>query len=575
MKTQFNSTPRLSGNSTGRSLPSNWIRTLGRITQGHKLQFAIILAGGLASNLFISIVNPLALKMLFDQGIIKKRFFYFLILSFASLLVFTVWRGILYWYKLYLQDFKNKVLAGLVMELLQKYYCLPYSRVCCQETGYFVSRIYDETAFAVLPIIDSTTALFNSFVAFIATAIMALLLSWRATAILIAIVPGIYFLSAKFGAKIKKSAKSEKEQEALFRGVLARSVAAYKVTRVFGLHAQVCEKNRTSFNFFMDAFWRRFKDSAIYGTLAGICSSFAECAVTVSAGYEMLAGRMSFGGFIAFMNAFWMCLGSARAILDQFGELPRIIASVERLNEFEAAEEHESIPAASNVLLLRKAAFGYEGQPEYIFKDFDLTIRKSERILIIGPNGAGKSTLANVLCGLLRISSGEAQITPLSGVSVLTCPMNFIPGTVHNNFSFGDSVLRKNIFHEVTRDFEIAELLERDPVELSAGQQQRVHLAMALMKDADFYILDEPLAHIDTQNRASLMDHLLRYTEGKGLIVIMHGDTGLYDRFDRILRLEPFGSKFEEPARAIPLSLCHSGRERREYDWLTSVLSAE
>ena len=60
---------------------------------------------------------------------------------------------------------------------------------------------------------------------------------------------------------------------------------------------------------------------------------------------------------------------------------------------------------------------------------------------------------------------------------------------------------------------------------------------MTLTKDADYYVLDEPLANVDPASKDLVMDRILERTDGKGLIVVMHGDERYHRRFDRCVDL--------------------------------------
>jgi ABC-type multidrug transport system ATPase subunit len=80
-------------------------------------------------------------------------------------------------------------------------------------------------------------------------------------------------------------------------------------------------------------------------------------------------------------------------------------------------------------------------------------------------------------------------------------------------------------------------LLEAEADELSAGQQQKLALIVALSKKADLYLLDEPLANLDMESRDIAMHLILERTKGKTLILIMHGSEEYQPLFDRVIRL--------------------------------------
>jgi ABC-type multidrug transport system ATPase subunit len=87
----------------------------------------------------------------------------------------------------------------------------------------------------------------------------------------------------------------------------------------------------------------------------------------------------------------------------------------------------------------------------------------------------------------------------------------------------------------------IGECLDKDPVELSAGQRKRLEILMVLMKPADLYIIDEPLSGIDVGSKSRIMQAIFETTEGRTLMVIMHGDAEFHGRFDRVLDLSRLG----------------------------------
>ena len=109
---------------------------------------------------------------------------------------------------------------------------------------------------------------------------------------------------------------------------------------------------------------------------------------------------------------------------------------------------------------------------------------------------------------------------------------------------------------ELPIDFDLLKRL--DPVsgitsemqldQLSAGQQQKVALALALTTDADLYIFDEPLANLDMSSRAIAMQEIWRKTDGQMLVMIMHDVEDYLSLFDRVIRLgQTSGDVSEHP----------------------------
>jgi ATP-binding cassette subfamily B protein len=81
-------------------------------------------------------------------------------------------------------------------------------------------------------------------------------------------------------------------------------------------------------------------------------------------------------------------------------------------------------------------------------------------------------------------------------------------------------------------------VLEAFADELSAGQQQKLALSLALSREADLYVIDEPLANLDPESRDIAMRLILERTKGKTLVLVMHGSEQYHKLFDRVIKIE-------------------------------------
>lgn len=117
-------------------------------------------------------------------------------------------------------------------------------------------------------------------------------------------------------------------------------------------------------------------------------------------------------------------------------------------------------------------------------------------------------------------------------------PHHFAPGTLRDNLLFDAlSVERQRYVLALAREFELSEALDTAPDELSAGQRKKAEVIMGLMKGADLYLFDEPLANVDAEAKPRIMRRIFERTSGKKLVVVMHGDDELKTRFDRVVEV--------------------------------------
>lgn len=172
--------------------------------------------------------------------------------------------------------------------------------------------------------------------------------------------------------------------------------------------------------------------------------------------------------------------------------------------------------------------------------DVTFDVRDGELFTLVGPTGAGKTTTLKVIAGLEDASAGEVYLAGAParnlGAWERDVSMTFEEYGLYPHFSVFDNIaspLRapkrakqftgNQINEQVTRIAEmlgIGGLLDRSPAHLSGGQRQRVALARSLVRDAAVYLLDEPLAHLDTKLRHRMRGELKRMMSTLGATVI-------------------------------------------------------
>lgn len=190
-----------------------------------------------------------------------------------------------------------------------------------------------------------------------------------------------------------------------------------------------------------------------------------------------------------------------------------------------------------------------------IMEDMHFAIQAGERLVLLGPSGCGKSTILRMIAGFESISDGDIKFgddiindvkAGERNVAMVFQNYALYPHmTVKDNILYGLKVNKvpeeriKERFDEVVEVLNLLKYLDRKPSELSGGQRQRVALARATVKDADIFLLDEPLSNLDAQLRVaareSLIDIHKRY--GQTMIYVTHDQIEAMTFGDRIALL--------------------------------------
>jgi ABC-type multidrug transport system ATPase subunit len=165
----------------------------------------------------------------------------------------------------------------------------------------------------------------------------------------------------------------------------------------------------------------------------------------------------------------------------------------------------------------------------------DLDVAVGETVLLSGPNGAGKSTMLRMLAGLLPIHTGSAVVLGVDLTRDRRSHRRRLALVGHATFGYDDLSALENVRFAARACGRAASAgegaLERMGLEsaakvahgrLSAGQRRRMSLAMALAREPELLLLDEPHAGLDAEGRALLDGMLAARTAAPTVVIASH-----------------------------------------------------
>ncbi len=203
---------------------------------------------------------------------------------------------------------------------------------------------------------------------------------------------------------------------------------------------------------------------------------------------------------------------------------------------------------SENILIELKGLtkrYGYGDTESFALKDFDLTIKRGEFIMIMGPSGCGKTTLLNIIGLLDRASYGEYMLNGEDVASIsaqrqarlrakkigfifqdfnliedlpiienVALPLVYTGYSKTSRLKNASSTLKR--FHLDEREYYF-------PYQLSGGQQQRVAIARAIVGNPEIILADEPTGNLDSRSSHIVMEELKSiHEEGNTIIMVTH-----------------------------------------------------
>lgn len=189
--------------------------------------------------------------------------------------------------------------------------------------------------------------------------------------------------------------------------------------------------------------------------------------------------------------------------------------------------------------------YGYGDTESFALKDFDLTIKRGEFIMIMGPSGCGKTTLLDIIGLLDRATRGEYYLNGENVASIsarrqaklrakkigfifqnfnliedlpiienVALPLIYAGYTKTSRLKKASSALKR--FHLEEREYYL-------PYQLSGGQQQRVAIARAIVGNPEIILADEPTGNLDSRSSHIVMEELQAiHKEGNTIIMVTH-----------------------------------------------------
>jgi ABC-2 type transport system ATP-binding protein len=174
-------------------------------------------------------------------------------------------------------------------------------------------------------------------------------------------------------------------------------------------------------------------------------------------------------------------------------------------------------------------------------KGIDLTINRGRIVGLLGPNGSGKSTLIKIANGLLTPSSGEILIAGNKPGIETKKIVSYLPERTYLNdwMKVSDII---NFFQDFYDNFNsekaysMLEKLNINPNDklktMSKGTKEKVQLILVMSREADLYLLDEPIAGVDPAARDYILNTIIsNYNENATIIICTH----LISDIERIL----------------------------------------
>ena len=204
--------------------------------------------------------------------------------------------------------------------------------------------------------------------------------------------------------------------------------------------------------------------------------------------------------------------------------------------------DHPRHPKDASVSL-KDVHFSYDGKTDVI-KGVSLKIQPGQMVAFVGPSGGGKSTLANLICRFFDVQSGSVRVGEadvrdipkeelMDTISFVFQNSRLLKGSILDNVRLGRAQATEAEVLAALKAAQCMDIVEKFPegihtvigtkgVYLSGGEQQRIAIARAMLKNAPILLLDEATAFADPDNEVRVQAAFAQLAKGKTVIMIAH-----------------------------------------------------
>lgn len=470
---------------------------------------------------------------------------------FTQVIILSVIVMILQWV---MNLINNKITYYVVRDLrndaIQKIETLPLSYIDSHSQGDIVSRIIADADQFADGLLMGFTQAFSGVVTIIGTLIFMIRMSISITLVVVLLTPLSLFVASFISKKTFNMFKLQSETRGEQTAFIDEMISNEKVVKAFSREEQTIEKFASMNEDLKNASLKAIFFSSLTNPMTRFVYNVIYAFVALFGAIGVISGNMSIGiltCMLSYVNQYTKPFNEITGVIT---ELQNAFACIERIFEL-LNEKSEPLDKFDAVCLndlegnieIKDVFFSYNKEKKLI-EDFNLSVKKGQKVAIVGPTGAGKSTIINLL---MRYYDTDKGIISVDGYDIKDIQRESLRsnygmvlqetwlrnGTIRDNICLGkpdaseEEILRaakSSHAHSFIRRLENGydTVISDDGGSLSQGQKQLLCIARIMLLLPPMLILDEATSSIDTRTEKKIQSAFNMLMEGKTSFIIAH-----------------------------------------------------
>jgi ATP-binding cassette subfamily B protein len=505
------------------------------------------------------IVDKYILKLIIDGGteylagnLLREVFMQTLAIIAIVFLSVVALRIAGQWIKIHLMNvLESKMILDLKRKFFNHILRLSHDFHTTHKTGSLISRmlrgagsleaVTDIIIFHFAPLILQLIIVIASIIYFSKISVIIIIIT-----VLSFISYGLYIQHIQQGSRLKFN-----NSEDIEKGFISDVFANIDSIKYFGKEQNIKRKyekitNKTKFWFQNHLNYFRWFDFGLF-LILGVGTFFIVYFPLMS----FLDGKISLGTLAFIYTIFSQLVGNMFGFVWGMRGFYRSMADFQDLfyygkieNEIKDGPNAKNLEVKNGEIEFKNVSFHYGRKKAFNLNNFNLKIKKNEKIALIGHSGCGKTSLMRLLYRLYDVESGKILIdgkninefkqeSLRSELSIVPQECVLFDDTIYNNIKFSNpNATRKQIMNaikfaqldKVIRNFPKKEntIVGERGVKLSGGEKQRVSIARAILANKKILVLDEATSSLDSETENEIQKALQKLLQGRTSIIIAH-----------------------------------------------------
>ncbi len=385
---------------------------------------------------------------------------------------------------------------------------------------------------------------------------------WRLALVVFSVIPPLAVISVFFQKIILNSYRIVRKTNSRITGSFNEGIMGARTSKTLTREKRNFEEFSELTTTMRTSSVRAANFSALFFPVVSTLGAVGAALALTRGGGNMLAGAMTVGTLIAFMQYAMDLFNPIREISRIFADLQSSQAAAERTMALLATEpdivdveavqkkygdnfapKKENWEPIHGDVKFNNVSFKYKGGEE-VLTDFNLDIKAGQTVALVGETGSGKSTIVNLVCGFYTPTSGEvlidgqdirtrSQLWLQSSLGYVLQQPHLFSGTIRENIRYGRLDATDQEVEDAARMVNAEEFISKlekgydtDVGEgggrLSTGEKQLVSFARALIANPRIFVLDEATSSVDTETEQIIQHAIEKTLEGRTSFIIAH-----------------------------------------------------